>query len=251
MSWSNKCYKLPRIADYAAAKKRFDDTAQPRASLWSAFQRPLDGVKAYHKRIEIDPSDQAYELVLYSTPLVTYYPDGSVAVRPDSRKMSREFLSATLPLGLSVTSHASETLVIAHTPEGQAWYSKAVGALYFKRCGNHLWRLTSPADQRVRLRTCLKRAALIRKATKPFLDWVQAARALCGEPQHKAFTVPKYPDSLDALQDTELWPRLAISVPDRTTWIQGAYDAFGARTEVAVSDYEPPRRGHRVNGRLE
>lgn len=243
MSWSNNCYKLPRIADYAAAKKRFDDTAQPRASLWNAFQRPLDGAKAHHKRIQFDPSDQAYELVLYRTPLVTYYPDGTIAVRPDSRKMSRDFLYATLPLGLSVTSHADETMVIARTLEGQAWYSVAVGALYFKRCGNHLWQLTSPADQRIRERMCLKRAALVRKATKPFLDWVQTTRALCGEPSTKAFAVPKYPDSLDALQDTELWPRLAVRVPDRATWIQGAYDAFGARTEVAISDYEPPRRG--------
>ena len=243
MSWSNSCYKLPRIADYAAAKKRFDGTAQPRAVFWNTFQRPLDDAKAHHKRIQFDPSNQAYELVLYRTPLVTYYPDDTVAVRPDSSKMSRDFLYATLPLGLSVISHAGETMVVARTLEGPAWYSVAVGALYFERCGNHLWQLTSPADQRIRERMCLKRAALVRKATKPFLDWVQTARALCGEPNTKSFEVPKYPDSLDAFQDTELWPTLATRVSDRATWTQGAYDAFGARTEVAISDYEPPRRG--------
>ena len=138
MSWSNNCHKLPRIADYAAAKKRFDDTAQPRASFWNAFQRPLDGAKARHKRIQLDPSNQAYELVLYRTPLVTYYPDDTVAVRPDDRKMSRDFLYATLPLGLSVMSHADETMVIARTLEGPAWYSVAVGALHFKHYGDHL-----------------------------------------------------------------------------------------------------------------
>ena len=243
MSWSNNCYKLPRIADYAAAKKRFDGTAQPRASFWGAFQRPLGGARAPHKRIQFDPSNQAYELVLYRTPLVTYYPDGTVAVRPYGSKMSRDFLYATLPLGLSVMSHADETMVLAHTPKGQAWYSVVAGALHFEHCGNHLWWLTSPADQRIRERMCLKRAALVRKATKPFLDWVQTTRALCGEPSTKPFAVPKYPDSLDAFQDTELWPTLAVRVPDRATWTQGAYDAFGARTEVAISDYEPPRRG--------
>ena len=243
MSWSNNCYKLPRIADYAAAKKRFDGTAQPRASLWTAFQRPLDGARAHRKRIQFDPSNQAYELVLYRTPLVTYHPDGTVAVRPDSRKMSRDFLYATLPFGLSVTSHADETMVIAHTPECQAWYSKMVGVLYFKHCGSNLWQLTSPADRRVREHMCLKRAALVRKATKPFLDWVQTTRALCGEPIINLSALPQYPDSLDALQDTELWPRLAAGVSDRATWLQGAYDAFGARTEFAISDYEPPRRG--------
>ena len=243
MSWSNNCYKLPCIADYAAAKKRFDGTAQPRAVFWSTFQRPLDGAKAHHKRIQFDPSDQAYELVLYRTPLVTYYPDGTVAVRPDSRKMSRDFLYATLPLGLSVMSHADQTMVIAHTLEGQAWYSVVVGALHFKHCGDHLWRITSPTDQRVRERMCLKRAALVRKATKPFLDWVQTTRVLCGEPSTKASAFPKYPDSLDAFQDTELWPRLAAGVSDRAAWIRGAYDAFGARTEVAISNHEPPRRG--------
>ena len=151
MSWSNNCHKLPRIADYAAAEKRFNDTAQPRASFWGAFQRPLDGARAHHKRIQFDPSNQAYELVLYRTPLVTYYPDGTITVSPYSSKMSRDFLYATLPLGLSVTSHADETMVVARTLEGQAWYSKAVGALYFKRCGNHLWQLTSPADREYRL----------------------------------------------------------------------------------------------------
>ncbi len=243
MSWSNNCHKLPRIADYAAAKKRFDDTAQPRASFWGAFQRPLDGARAHHKRIQFDPSDQAYELVLYGTPLVTYYPDGTVAVRPDDRQMSRDFLHATLPLGLSVMSHANETMVIAHTLEGQAWYLQAVGALHFRHCGNHLWQLTSPTDQRIRERMCLKRAALVRKATKPFLDWVQTTRVLCGEPTTNPFAGPKYPDSLDVFQDTELWPTLATRVSDRATWVQGAYDAFGARTEVAISDYEPPRCG--------
>ena len=243
MSWSGNCYKLPRIADYAAAEKRFNDTAQPRASLWNAFQRPLGGARAHHKRIQFDPSNQAYELVFYHTPLVTYYPDGTIAVRPDSRKMSRQFLCATLPLELSVISHADETMVLAHTPKGQAWYSVVVGALHFKRCGNHLWQLTSPADQRIREHMCLKRAALVRKATKPFLDWVQTTRALCGEPSAKPSAIPKYPDSLDAFQDTELWPTLAAGVPDRATWMQGAYDAFGARTEFVISDYEPPRRG--------
>ena len=243
MSWSNNCHKLPRIADYAAAKKRFDDAAQPRAVFWSTFQRPLGGAKAHHKRIQFDPSNQAYELVLYRAPLVTYYPDGTVAVRPDSRKMSRDFLHATLPLGLSVTSHADETMVIAHTPKGTAWYSVAVGTLHFEHYGDHLWWLTSPADQRIREHMCLKRAALVRKATKPFLDWVQTTRVLCGEPSAKPSAAPKYPDSLDALQNTELWPTLAAGVSDRAAWIQGAYDAFGARTEVAISDHEPPRRG--------
>lgn len=243
MPWSNNYYKLPCIADYAAAKKRFDDTAQPRAVFWSTFQRPLDGAKAHHKRIQFDPSNQAYELVLYRTPLVTYYPDGTIAVRPDSRKMSRDFLYATLPLGLSVMSHADKTMVIARTLEGPAWYSVAVGALHFKHCGDYLWRITSPADQRIRERMCLKRAALVRKATKPFLDWVQTTRALCGEPSTKLSAVPEYPDGLDAFQDTELWPRLAAGVLDRAAWMQGAYDAFGARTEVAISDHEPPRRG--------
>ena len=243
MSWSNNCYKLPRIADYAAAEKRFNDTAQPRASLWNAFQRPLGGARAHHKRIQFDPSNQAYELVLYRTPLVTYYPDGTIAVRPDSRKMSRDFLYATLPLGLSVTSHADKTMVVAHTLEGPAWYSVAIGALHFKHCGDHLWRITSPSDPRIRERMCLKRAALVRKATKPFLDWVQTTRALCGEPSAKPSAIPKYPDSLDALQDTELWPTLAAGVSDRAAWVRGAYDAFGARTEFVISDYEPPRRG--------
>ena len=243
MPWSNNCYKLPRIADYAAAEKRFNDTAQPRAVFWNTFQRPLGGARAHHQRIQFNPSNRAYELVLYREPLVTYYPDGTVAVRPDSRKMSRDFLYATLPLGLSVTSHANGTMVIAHTLEGQAWYSKVIGALHFRPCGDHLWRITSLADQRIRKRMCLKRAALVRKATKPFLDWVQTTRVLCGEPSTKLGAIPKYPDSLDAFQDTELWPTLATGVPDRATWIQGAYDAFGARTEFAISNHEPPRRG--------
>ena len=247
MPWSNNCYKLPCIADYAAAKKRFDGTAQPRAVFWSTLQRPLGGARAHHQRIQFNPSNQAYELVLYRTPLVTYYPDGTVAVRPDSRKMSRDFLCATLPLGLSVTSHANETMVIAHTLEGQAWYSQVIGALHFRPCGDHLWQITSLADQRIRERMCLKRAALVRKATKPFLDWVQTTRVLCGEPSAKLGAIPKYPDSLDAFQDTELWPRLASGVPDRATWIQGAYDVFGARTEFAISNHEPPRRGRHPN----
>ena len=62
-------------------------------------------------------------------------------------------------------------------------------------------------------------------------------------PSAKPSAAPKYPDSLDALQNTELWPTLAAGVSDRAAWIQGAYDAFGARTEFVVSDYEPPRRG--------
>ena len=43
MSWSNNCYKLPRIADYAAAKKRFDAFGARTEFVVSDYEPPRRG----------------------------------------------------------------------------------------------------------------------------------------------------------------------------------------------------------------
>ena len=249
MSWKNSHNTPPRIKNYAEAEAFFNGACVVRSSIWAANERPLSRRVDHNKRIERRElratGTCVYDLTLYNTPLVTYLPNGEILVMRHDTKLSRSFLNDVLPIGLSTISHGDTTMIRANTPDGPAWYLGGKGALEFEHCGHNWWRLNSTPQVRVRQHMCLKRAAQIRKAAKPFLTWVMTTRALCGDIEPRLWlTYPeRYPKTLEQLQDTEIWPDLAPYVADRAEWMQGAYNAFSARTDHLISDYEPPKRG--------
>ncbi len=251
MSWRNSCSAFPRIGGYVEAEAFFNGASAVRSSTWTSDERPLgrrvDHNKRIVRRIMRRESHDAYvyELVLYNTPLVTYMPDGEVLIVRHDAKLSRSFLNAVLPAGLRTVSHRNTTMVCASTPDGPAWYLGGFAALRFTPHVHNQWQLNSAPQTRYRQQLCLKRAAQIRKAAKPFLDWVAAHRALLGADQ-LLWPVPSRapaPKSFEQLQDVQAWPDLEPYVGNRTEWMQAVYDTLGARTKHVISNYEPPRRG--------
>ena len=250
MSWGNSCYTLPRIRNHAEAEAFFNGISPLRSSTWAANERPLGRRADHNKRIvrhAFHGTDTyVYELTLYNTPLATYRPNGEVHIVRYDTRMSRDFLDAVLPVGLSTISHGGTTMIRANTPNGPAWYLGGKGALEFEHCGHNWWRLNSTPQARMREHLCRKQAAAVRKAAKPFLDWVQAHRALLGTDQLlwlawvASTSVPK---TFEQLQDVQAWPELEPYVGNRAQWMQVVYGTLGARTEHAISNYEPPKRG--------
>ena len=244
MSWGNSCYRLPGIRSHADAESFFNSVAPVRSDTWGANLRPLGRRSDFSKRIARNGEGPGaiYEMVLYQTALVSYRPNGHIFITPHSSQMSRDFIAALTPNGLYAVAHSGRTMIQADTPNGQAWYTTDGSPLEFMPCGPHRWQLVGEPKPRMRERLNRERAALIRKTAKPFLAWVQATRALCGDTSTSRLVLV-YPNSLDDLKNVELWPEFAPAVIDRSAWIQGAYDAFGAREDVQVDHYHPLRRG--------
>lgn len=249
MPWENSCNALPRIKNYDEAEAFFNGANVVRSSAWALNERPLGSRTDHNKRIvcrELRATGTyIYELVLYNSPLATYLPNGEVLIVRHDTRLSRRFLNAVLPAGLSTVGHRDATMVFATTPDGFAWYLGGFAALRFTPHGRGQWQLNSVPQTRFRQRLCLKRAAQVRKAAKPFLDWVAAHRALLGADQLLR-PVPSRapaPESFEQLQDVQAWPDLEPYVGNRTEWMQTVYDTLGARTKHAISNYEPPKRG--------
>lgn len=249
MSWKNSYNTPPRIKNYAEAEAFFNGACVVRSRIWAANERPLDSRIDHNKRIERRElratGTWVYDLTLYNMPLVTYLPNGEILIVRHDTKLSRSFLNDVLPIGLSAVAHQDTTMVHARTPNGSAWYLGGLAALLFTPQGHDRWQLNSVPQTRFRQRLCLKRAAQVRKAAKPFLDWVAAHRALLGvgRPYWPVPSRVPVPESFEQLQDVQAWPGFEPYVGNRTEWMQMVYDALGARTKYVISNYEPPKRG--------
>ncbi len=244
MTWGNSCHRLPGIRSHADAESFFNSVAPVRSDTWSANQRPLGRRSDSSKRIARNGEGPGtiYEMMLYRTTLVSYHPNGHIFITPCGSQMSRDFIAALTPNGLSAVAHSGQIMIQADTPDGRAWYATDGSPLEFTLCGLHKWRLVSEPKPRIRERLCRERAALVRKTAKPFLAWVQATHALCGD-TGTSRRMLVYPNNFDDLKNVELWPEFAPAAIDRSAWIQGAYDAFGAREDVQIDHYHPLRRG--------
>lgn len=247
MTWGNACHYLPRIRSHADAETLFNSVTPVRSSSWAAHQRPLAKRGDLHKRIErIEVRDTGafrYALVLYNTALVVYHPHSRVDVTLHDSMMSRDFFNQVLPPGMTAISHQGATLLNVRTPDGDAWYDGRL--LRFAYAEANSWTLENTPEERKREFLCLKRAAQIRKAAKPFLTWVKATRTLLSEgppPTYMGVPRGRIPESIEQLQDITLWHEFAQRVVHEPVWLSDMYDVFGARTVQTISNHEPPRR---------
>ena len=78
MAWQMDFSGVPRIHNFAAAEKFWAEAKPWRNELTT--WRPLDGRRDRHKRIVCIDDGEGYQLVLYNTPLVTYYRTGDLAL---------------------------------------------------------------------------------------------------------------------------------------------------------------------------
>ena len=92
MSFGNAS-NLERARHYEEAHRYFTQTAKPRSSKWSGYERPLGSNAQHHYRIVQGDEGRYYDVILYSTTMARFYAPNSagetrICYNGDSRPTS-------------------------------------------------------------------------------------------------------------------------------------------------------------------
>ena len=163
MSWSISMTGAPRIRSYEEAR-RFFDSVEP---FKDSNERPLCGRRMPHKAICERPLG-ALAFKLYRTDMITYYPDGDIAVNCYSSNSSHDFIWHFLPQGMGTASGRNRMF---YTTGGKNYTSSRT--LNFSPKATNTWELANPEDAKTFTKDVLdrKKAYAARKFVKPFQDW--------------------------------------------------------------------------------
>lgn len=142
--------------------------------------RPLDGRRMRHKRLV--KINGGYECVLYSTPLVTYFADGSVDLLTHGSNSSLDFVRCVAPPGCRMIRHAGNVYWVVTTDEGDRYYTQDRGPLDLTRTQAGNWRLRGSPTPRWELVTDPAKARLVNQRLKPFKTFLEVTSKLNGPP---------------------------------------------------------------------
>lgn len=242
MSWSISTHNLTCIRSYEAAKAHFEGTEQPktRNEIWGENERPLEGKREYHKRMEKD--DRGYHCSLYRTRLVSYLHNGDVQVAPHDTVSSRSFLDCVTPLSIKNFSWSGGTMLCVDTPTGTQYLQG--GLITFTPAPDGLWIVKEGATTRCREKLDRKKEAAVRKLAAPLLYWDKATRLLVPEKGFiRTYHYYAYDEgTLEAIQDPSQWGEFAGVSRDQARWLGELYKVSGAVYLEIVDNHEPPRK---------
>lgn len=245
MAFAISTHKFKRIGSFDQAENFFARTKPVRSPNWHIRQRPLDNRSAHHKRIQhyARPDGvEVYELILYDTPLVSYYSDGRVVVIGHPSNSSQLFLSSFLPQGIRAIRRENVTLFEINSGPNLQWYQGE--HLTFRRDTNaNTWVLCGAHIPRTQRKLNLKKAAQIRKAAKPFLIWVKSTRTLLNtHTDSPTWIMDSLPLSWEDFADRDAWPRMerGVASSDPGIWVRTVYQALGAYDIITLTPSDPP-----------
>ena len=238
-------YNIRSISSYEQAVKAWDEGEEFKREHTS--WRALENKRMTHKRI-VKQTDGGYQCVLYSTAMVTYYPD-EVVLACDNRSMSRGFSSRVCPSGTRPTSngHGSGMFWQVETDEGTRFYREGRERLRLKKLGNGKWKLMNEPATDMEWVYDPKLGAAARKLLKPYDTWYAMTKRLGVNLPSGTEFVPAYHQRaviklLEAPDDVARIAEMAqtIGLPEHAR--AAAYLHLGARSQVAAPFDRLPRR---------
>lgn len=175
MSWSITTYGMASIHNFADAKEWFTGRNKPKSAKWKDHQRPLDTDHMYHKRIEQHKTERgiAYQMILYDTPLVTYFEDGAVEMRLHDSASAYLFSWRVRPTDANMGRIHGQTYLRVRRPQNDYDYLK--GERIMLKPKGVGWEVISGAKQRQRKELDRKAAREAAKMLKPFFMWYDAS----------------------------------------------------------------------------
>ena len=236
MAWSIKTNDLASIHSFEQAEKHWNESVAWKNGHTS--WRPLAGRRKTHMHM-VKLSQGGYECVLFSMPIVTYYPDGSVKLATYSSQSTQLFAHDMKPAGCTPVSHKRYMYWCVETPTGPH-YQRETMVITPERCG--VWTVTNPAEPEKEFVLDRKKATEVRKILKPYKQWAEMTRRLSGN--HGA-TVYDFRPFIKALlerpEEVEKFPTIfkAIGTPDR--FMYTAYELAGARSKQPVPRTRLPK----------
>jgi hypothetical protein len=180
MGFHLETYDLPVLHDYAAAKRRFENTKPIRGRVDEV--RPLGKRSKSHVRIEMggdgtdmgcDTGDNVH-VVLYSTRVVTYYPDGRIRLYVGnwSSDSTHQLINHVVPFHPRVHSFSGKSWFTSyHGWSSGEFVVPAEGAL-MQRGEYNTWELTNP--ERVTIQNINRKGMNeVRREYKPLYNYVR------------------------------------------------------------------------------
>lgn len=163
---------MPSFGNYSQVRQYFERTKPFRGE----ERRPLRGKREKHKWLEYSSIDDTYICGLYHTPVVIYYPDGSVGVRCYDSQSTVQFVCAVTPSGMYADTFLSQMYVTVKAKDNdEQFFRRARGEIIrFRRDEAGFWSTDSEVDTVYTVRVDRKRAKQVRKIAQPFTSWVDA-----------------------------------------------------------------------------
>lgn len=162
--FSGATHLLPTIANYAQARKHWEETKQPRGAKWSDYQRPLKDARSHHYRMESNDPQGYFDLVLYRTVMARFYAPNAEGhehrlYMGHGSLTSRKFLSDVLAAGLAVDTtdgrRVAAPIYGTHCVTNQgdafslsAWFTPDNKLIVEKSKHTRHWRKVSNADDK-------------------------------------------------------------------------------------------------------
>lgn len=235
--WTISTHNMPWIKSHAEAEEYFKSRSPwPQHSNW----RPLDNKRTVHKRLVLNEVTQTYQCVLYEHALVTYHPNGKVALECYNSVSSCAFAHRVSPEGMSVISHRN----YMYWKVGDQYF-RTDRRMTFQKEDNG-WVYLDGAATDTKLVVDRKKAADVRKILKPLLDWLTVHERITGQ---KVYDRTNYSYTDAAMNEylnnpsSDLFIDVITHVGGRDKIIESAYKLRDAiKTEQVPLGTLPPRK---------
>ena len=198
---------VPRVTTYPEAKKIHDSTKPIRGR--SPEIRPLGNRRdadSYWVRMNGDD----VEFVLYKSPVITYKPDGSVVLTPDtySTVSTHQFFARVLGVGANAVRQ--NTVITLHDNKRYTVRGKDMLTLKLDKSGN--WQCVEGAKAQFSWHLDRREATNVRLRYKEFITYFKGMVSLRTEEIH----IQYYNDSLSGIRVSldELQNAFGVEKPD-------------------------------------
>lgn len=238
MTWSISTINLKSVHSFEQAQNVWTK-APPWKNHPSAW-RPLDGPRMPHKRLVFVRNNgvEGYECTLYETALVTYYADGSVALRTHGSVSSGMFTDCVRPPGCSLIRHVGDVYWKVTTDAGEHYYAQHRDPLRLTRTDAGNWLLRGEPAHRSEWISNPAKVREVGRQIKPYKDWFDTTSRLLGiQPQRVWLPGDDDVRKILAQQPSAFRKAFEQGVTPETIRTL-AYKITGAKTVQPVSSYD-------------
>lgn len=241
MGFAISTTNMPRIGSFTEAEDYWNKAAPWKNELQT--WRPLAERRARHKRIvRIDGGD-AYQCILYDTPLITYFRNGDVKLQTHDSTSSKNFVRCVRPYGISAETARGMMYWGYPSQEGDRYVRQDTQPLLLKYVGTNQYNLTTKPAEDFEWVPDRKKAAEVRKKLSHYKRWYELTARLGGLPKYNPWSNHKRA-CIAALQaepeNIEMFMDFAAHIGP--VQYQIAYEVAGAGVSMPVPYNRLPRK---------
>ncbi len=241
--WQMSFHNMEHVHTFAQAEQVWNDAVPWKNELQT--WRPLAELPARHKRIVRINDGEAYQCVLYHTPVVTYHRNGDLELCTYDTSSTRDFAWYISPTHLSVENVGSTMYWGYPSQEGQRFVRQSGDPLCLEYVGTNQYNLITKPGEDTEWVLDRKAAAGVRAKLRHYDRWVKITGRLGGLPCVPGYMTPHREDIRALLnngENFEMFPVFYKACGPTAEFRETAYEVAGARYKVPVPYDRLPRR---------